>query len=389
MVKTFRFRMYPTKHQAQILHGQIDEACRLYNAALQERREAYRKCGVSVSCYDQTYQLKDIRKDGSTELINFKVAQDVLQRVDRAFDAFFRRIKLGEKPGYPRFRSRQRYDSITYMNYGKKPNVDKKGKLILKGIGHVKVRWHRQIVGTTKTCTIKREAGRWYVSFSVEYAPVPVPSSGVVVGLDVGLDSFATLSDGTTIENPRFTKKALAHLRRAQRRLERRTIRDRRGRIHGKQSHRRAKAKLMLQRAYARIVRQRRHFHHTEARKLVNKYSVIAVEDLQIKNMSRSAKGTSEHPGSRVKQKSGLNRSILDVAWGAFVLILFHKAAEAGGLGVKVYAPGTSQECVCGALVPKALKDRWHLCLTCGLSKPRDEVSSMVIKKRALLQLSA
>jgi putative transposase len=389
MNKMFRYRLYPTKQQAIILHKQIDEACRLYNAALEERKTAYRKCGISVSCYDQTRAWTQVRHDGNSTLVHYKIGQDVLQRVDRAFDAFFRRMKLGEKPGYPRFRSRRRYDSITYINYGKTPQTDKKGKLVLKGIGHVRVKWHRPIVGTTKTCTIKREAGRWYVTFSVEYEAKPLMNTREVVGIDVGLDSFATLSDGTTIENPRFGKEALAHLRRAQRRLERRTIRDRRGRVHGKQSRRREKAKLMLQKAYARVARQRRHFHHTEARKLVDRYSLIAVEDLQIKNMGRSAKGTSEKPGSRVKQKSGLNRSIFDAGWGMFVLILFSKAAEAGGLGIKVSAPGTSQVCVCGASVPKLLSDRWHLCLTCGLSKPRDEVSAMVIKKRALLQLSA
>jgi putative transposase len=384
VVKTFRYRMYPTKLQSERLHEQIDEACRLYNAALQERRDAYRKCGISLSCYDQTREWTQVRHDGNTTLVHYKIGQDVLQRVDRAFDAFFRRLKTGEKPGYPRFKSRRRYDSITYINYGKAPQIDKKKHLILKGIGHIKVRWHRPIVGETKTCTIKREAGRWYVTFSVEYEAIPLLSSEQVIGLDVGLDSFATLSDGTSIENPRYLRAAEAKLRLAQRRVSRR-----RPKPGHRASHRYRKAVQMLQRAHVHVKQQRRYFHHVEAQKLVSRYGIIVVEDLQIKNMSKSARGTAEKPGSRIKQKSGLNRSIRDAGWGMFLLILFAKAVEAGRIGLKVYAPGTSQTCVCGASVPKTLKDRWHLCLTCGLSKPRDEVSAMVIKKRALLQLSA
>jgi putative transposase len=389
MRKTFKYRFYPTKRQAAILHQQIDEACRLYNAALEHREFMYERYGVSVSEYDQTAELKDMRDDGTLAMISFKPAQDVLKRVNLAFESFFRRIKAGEKPGYPRFKSRRRYDSMTYINYGQKPNVDKDRKLILKGIGHIKVKWHRPIEGTTKTCTIKREAGRWYVSFSVEYELEPLEPSAEVVGLDVGVESFATLDDGRTIEPQRFLVKAAKRIRRAQRRLERRTIRDRSGRIHGRQSHRRLKALLMLQRAWAHVANQRRHFHHIEARKLVSQYQIIAVEDLCIRNMTRSAKGTAEQPGRRVKQKSGLNKAILDAAWGQFFLILLSKAAEAGRWGMKTDAPGTSQECVCGALVPKRLSDRWHFCLVCGLSVPRDHASAMVIKQRALLKLGA
>jgi putative transposase len=377
--KTYRFRVYPTKRQAQLLTEQLFECCRLYNAALQERRDAYRKCGIGLSCYDQTYQLKDIRQDGSTGIISFKVAQDVLQRVDRAFEGFFRRLKAGQKPGYPRFKSARRYDSMTYINYGKTPHVDKQGKLILKGIGHLKVRWHRAIIGTTKTCTIKREAGRWYVSFSTEAEADPLPLSAEVTGVDVGLDAFATLSDGTTIENPRYLQRAQARLRRAQRRVARRT----RG------SHRRRKAVQMLQRAHAHVAQQRRYFHHGEARKLVNRFGLIAVEDLQIQHLVRSATGTVDQPGTRVRQKAGLNREILSAAWGMFVIILFSKAAEAGRIGVKVNARGTSQRCPCGADVPKQLKDRWHLCPTCGLSVPRDQASALEIQRLALQQLSA
>ena len=402
-IKAFRYRLYPTKTHAALLETQLRACCDLYNAALQHRRDAHRKAGVHVSCNDQTKEYTQVRHDGSTAIVLYKLGQDVLQRVDRAFDAFFRRVKAGQPPGYPRFKSFRRYDSFTYINYGKAPHVDKKGKLILKGIGHIKVRWHRPIRGTTKTCTIKREAGRWYVIFSVEYTREQLPCPGregnqtpyaehadlsmphriiaadAIVGLDVGLHAFATLDDGHTIENPRYLRQAQAQLRRAQRRLARRK----------KGSHRRRKAVMMLQRAHVHVVQQRRHFHHVEARKLVNRYGVIAVEDLQIKNMTASAKGTTETPGKRVRQKAGLNREILSAAWGQFLLILFAKAVDAGRIGIKVPARGTSQRCPCGAAVQKRLKDRWHFCLVCGLSVPRDHASAMEIKRLALQQLSA
>jgi putative transposase len=320
-----------------------------------------------------------VRHDGHVDLVHYKLGQDVLQRVDRAFQAFFRRVKAGQTPGYPRFKSRRRYDSLTYINYGEKPHVDRDGKLILQGIGHLKVRWHRPVAGTTKTLTIKREADRWYVCFSVEYTAEALPPVAVSTGLDVGLESFATLSDGTTIAPPRYLHAAEARLRRAQRRVARRQ----RG------SHRRRKAVVMLQRAWAHVRQQRRHFHHVEARTLVDRYAVIAVEDLQLRHLTASAKGTPETPGRRVRQKAALNRAMLDAAWGQFLQILASKAAEAGRQVIAVDARGTSQRCPCGAPNPKQLKDRWHHCATCGLDVPRDHASALEIHRLALRQWSA
>jgi putative transposase len=389
MIKTFRYRLYPTRRQATRLHEQIDEACRLYNACLEHRVFMYSRYGVRVSEYDQTAELKTMRADGTLDIISFKPAQDVIKRVQRAFEAFFRRVKQREKPGKLRFKSRRRYHSITYINYGKTPQTDKKGKLILQGIGHLKVKWHRPIAGTTRTLTIKREADRWYAMFSVEHEPQRLEPTAHSTGVDVGIESFAMLSDGTAIANPHYTLQAQKRVRRAQRRLERRTIRDRKGRVHGRQSTRRRKALLMLQRAWIHVRQQRRHFHHVEARTLVNTFQVIGMEALQIRNLTRSAKGTREKPGTRVRVKAGLNRAILDAGWGQFQTILLDKAAEAGRWGCQVTAAHTSQICPCGAPVPKTLADRWHHCAVCGLSVPRDQASAMVIEQRALAQLSA
>lgn len=356
MWKTYQYRLFPTRQQVLALEGQLAEACALYNAALQERRDAYRKAHTSLSYYDQANQLKALRAEGHLGLVNFSACQDVLRRVQKTFDAFFRRVKAGQKAGYPRFKSRRRFDSYTFPSYGDGCKVRDNGKLYCQGIGEIKVKWHRELTGTIKTVTLKREAGHWSVCFSVECECSPLPESAEAVGIDVGLEHFATLSDGTTIENPRYFKTAQAKLRRAQRKVARR----KRG------SHRRRKAGQHLQRVHAHIKNQRKDFHHKTARLLVNRYGLIAVEDLNITGLASGM----------------LAKAVHDVGWGLFLLILFAKAAEAARIGVKVYAPGTSQECPCGALVPKALGDRWHFCKACGLSVPRDHASALCIKAR-------
>jgi putative transposase len=287
-------------------------------------------------------------------LANFSACQDVLRRVQKTFDAFFRRVKAGKKAGYPRFKPRSRFDSLTFPSYGDGCKVRANGKLYCQGIGELKVKWHRPLTGAMKTVTLKRKAGHWYVCFSVACQPSPLPESHETVGLDVGLESFATLSDGTIIPNPRYFKTAQARLRRAQRRVARR----KRG------SHRRRNAVQALQRVHAHICNQCRDFHHQVARRLVNRYGLIAVEDLNIKGLAGGM----------------LAKAVHDAAWGAFLLILLAKAAEAARVGIQVYAPGTSQRCPCGAPVPKALGDRWHHCTACGLSVPRDHASALCIE---------
>jgi putative transposase len=356
--KAYRCRLYPTRKQTQALQAQLDEARILYNAALQERRDAYRKLHTSLNYYDQANQLKAIRADGSLGLANFSACQDILRRIQKTFDAFFRRVKAGDTPGYPRFKGRDRFDSYTFPRYGDGCKLRDNGKLYCQGIGELKVKWRRPLQGSIKTVTLKREAGRWYVCFSTETDTVPLPESPEAVGLDVGLEAFATLSDGTRIENPRYFQTAQAQLRRAQRKVARR----KRG------SHRHRQAVQALQRVHAHIKNQRRDFHHQVARMLVNRYGLIAVEDLNTKGLASGM----------------MAKAVRDVGWGQFLTILLSKAVEAARVGVKVYAPGTSQECPCGAPVPKRLGDRWHCCQACGLSVPRDHASALVIKLRGL-----
>jgi putative transposase len=356
--KNFKYRLYPTEAQSGTLDHQLSETCRLYNAAIQERRDAYKIAGESIDYYDQANQLKEIRTQGDLELANFSCSQDVLRRVDKTFKAFFRRVEAGRKPGYPRFRSVSRYDSITFPSYGDGCKLLDDGKLRLQGVGAVKVKLHRPIEGEIKTVTIKRETGRWYAVFSVECKAKPLPASIGKTGVDVGLSTFATLADGTEIENPRYFQKAQAKLRRSQRKVARR----KRG------GNSRKKAVRELQRAHARVRNQREDFTHNVSRRLVVLFGLIVIEQLNIKGMAAGM----------------LAKSVNDAGWSSFITKLTYKAAEASRVLLKVDPRGTSQRCVCGSPNPKTLSRRWHQCDDCGLSVARDHASALEILRLGL-----
>lgn len=359
MRKTFRYRLYPTQAQAAALAHQLREACTLYNAALQDRRDAWKMAGKSVSYYDQANQLKAIRAEGLTGLANFSCCQAVLRRLDKTFKSFFGRVKRGEKAGYPRFKPHTRFDSITFPSYGDGIRLLSSGKLRVQGVGCVKVKLHRSVSGKIKTVSLKREAGRWFVCFSVEVGAEPMPPSTQSVGLDVGLDAFAVLTDGTVINNPRHYRRAQAALRRAQRKVSRRK----------KGGTSRKKAVRELQAAHAHIRNQRLDFQHKLAHQLVSRNGLIAIEDLNIKGLAGGM----------------LAKSVQDAGWSGFFFKLAYKAESAGRLLVKVNPRGTSQRCSrCGGLVPKELKDRWHECSACGLSVSRDLNSALEILRLGL-----
>ena len=353
----FKHRLYPTGAQAAFLDAELKEACSLYNAAKQERDDAWKTCRKSINYYDQANQLKAMRAEGCLTLANFSCCQDVLRRVDKTYKAFYARVKRGEKPGFPRYRSARRYDSITFPSYGDGCGLLDIGKLRIQGAGHIKIKLHRPVEGTIKTVTIKREAGRWFAIFSVERETAPLPESAAAIGIDVGLSSFAVLSDGAAIENPRHYRKAEARLRRCQRKVARRK----------KGGSRRRKAVRELQRVHVHLKNQRTDFQHKLSRQLVNAYGIIAVEDLTVKNLASGM----------------LAKSVHDAGWATFIHMLSYKAECAGRKLVKVDPRGTSQSCVCGTHVPKTLADRWHACPVCGLSAGRDHVSAQIILSRA------
>ncbi len=382
-MKSFKYRLSPTRKQAEKLQWTLDRVRELYNAALQERRDAYNMVGTSINYYDQANQLPDI-KDIREEYkdIHSQVLQDVLRRVDKAFKAFFRRIKGGKTPGYPRFQGRDRYDSFTFPQSGYSLTHD--SRVCLSKIGSIKVKLHRELQGPIKTCTIKREGTQWYVVFACEVATELLPVSDEAVGIDLGLLHFATLSTGETIENPRYFRTGEKRLAKLQQSL----ARKKRG------SHRRKQAIQKVAKAHRKVRNQRADFLHKESRKLVNEYGLIVFEDLQPANMSKRAKPkqdaeTGAYLPNGASAKSGLNKSIQDAGWGQFVQYCTYKAACAGRAVVQVNPRGTSQACCgCGAIRKKTLEERWHSC-ECGCELDRDHNAALNILRLGRSRQSA
>ena len=366
MRKTFKYRLHPTKAQTTAMQLQLD-CCRwVYNKTIETRRDAWQNEQVSISRYD-THKMMPLWKAEESWLKqgHAQAMQDAQKRVDLAFRAFFRRYKAGQKPGYPRFRSKDRYDSFTYPQ--QKGNWRLSGDALhLSKVGDVKIKLHRQVAGDQKTITISRDAvGKWYACFSCIVDDNPLPKTDRVVGIDVGLAHFATLSDGTTIDNPRFFKRDQAALAQAQRRLS----------MDAKDTPQRRKHKRVVQHIHARVANRRYDFAHQTARRLVNEYQLLAFEKLQIQEMQDG-------------NYRSMNRSIADVAWFQFTRCCSSKAAEAGRTIVFVDPQNTSQMCSgCGVIVSKDLSVRWHDCPECGLSLDRDHNAALNILSRGLASL--
>jgi putative transposase len=369
MRKTFKYRLYPTSAQRTALEKQLD-CCRwVYNKALETRRDTWQNEGKGLSCYDTVKMLPEWKeaepwlKQGHAQAM-----QEALQRLDLAFQAFFRRVKNGENPGYPRFRGHDRYDSFTYPQEKGNWRFLDNGRVRLSKIGHVKIKLHRPIVGTAKTLTIRRDSlGNWYACFSCEFTPEPLSPVAAVVGVDMGLESFATLSTGEKIENPRFFRRDEKALAKAQRRLSKAE--------KGTPEYR--KHKRVVQHVHERVANRRRDFAHKLSRQLVNGYQFIAFENLDIQEMQ--AKGW-----------HGLNKSIGDAAWNQLIQYTTHKAEWAGRRVVTVDPRNTSKMCSgCGALVEKALSVRIHSCPHCGLELDRDYNAALNILGRGLASVGS
>jgi putative transposase len=385
MRKAFKYRLYPTSEQEHLLLWTLARCRELYNAGLAERKEAYRMAGKTISYYEQKRDLPEIKGVLREEYqqIHSQVLQDVLLRLERAFKAFFRRVKAGEKPGSPRFQGRNRYNSFTYPQGGY--SLSEK-RVTLSKIGSIKIKLHRPLEGTIKTCTIKYEAGQWYAIFSCQgEPPEPLPVSEEEVGIDLGLLHFAALSDGTFIDNPRYYRKAKKTLEKRQQALSRK----KRG------SHRREKARRLVAKAHRKIRNQRRDFLHKQAKKLVEQYQSIVFEDLQTENLVKRPKPKQDENGKYVPNgraaKAGLNKSIQDAGWGMFVDMVSFKAACAGRTLIKVNPYKTSQVCsACLQECPhKELDERTHICIHCGVVLDRDTNAALNILRLGRSQQSA
>ncbi len=354
MRKIFQYRLYPTKQQLKKLEAVLEECRWLYNETLAYRKDAWEQRQEQVSWYDSKKRLPMLKAERpSLSSVHSQVLQNVTERVELAFQAFFRRCKVGENPGYPRFKGKGRYDSFTFPQSGFSLTQD--NRVCLSKIGSIKIVYHRPIRGKVQTCTLHcSSTGKWYVSFSVE--PLRLPERASQVGIDVGLETFATFSDGTEIENPKFFRKeekALAKVQRHHAKLAKGTPERRK--------HRKAVARV-----HERIAWRRENFTHQESRKVVNAYGVICVEDLQVNRMTHN---------------HGLAKSIADASWSAFFAQVFAKAAEAGRIAVKVNPAYTSQDCSrCHHRQKMPLSERTYHCPCCLLSIDRDLNAALNIK---------
>jgi len=351
--RAYKFRAYPTRPQEGRAVRLLADHCDLYNAALMERREAWRARRVSISYDTQSAQLKEIRRadpDGQGRH-SFTAQQQTLRRLNTVFGAFFDRVGAtqkagqGNKPGYPRFKPYQRFSQVLFVaGDGAKWQPSGSGKwahATFQAVGTLKVRQHRLVPGTVKALQLTREHRRWYVIVVADTEPVPLPSAGREVGADLGVARFLTTSDGEVVANPRF----LAVSAEVIAGLERRKARARPG------SGNRKRIRRALAREWRRVRNRRRDFHHKTARALLNQCDVIALEDLNTAGMTKrpAPKPDPANPGTflpnQARAKAGLNKSVLDAGWAQFTSILTGKAAEAGRRVVLVNPAGTSISC--------------------------------------------
>jgi putative transposase len=363
MIKSYKFRIYPSKKQIRILNQHLEECRWLYNYCIEERREARKREKKSLSCFDQQNKLIELKRN-KTSLNNVysQALQDVVKRVDLAFKGFYRRVKNGEKPGYPRFKGKNRYNSLTYPQLGF--TVDTKGNNIqLSKIGTIKAKITQTIEGKLKTCTVKRyPIGKWYVILTCEFEPKPLPKNDKIVGIDVGIKHFVVLSDGNRVENPKFILKEEENIAKAQRKLSKLT----------KGTKEWEKQRKVVARIYERITWKRQDFIHKLSREIVNKYGIVVIEDLNVNKMVRKKKN----------KKRSLSKLILDAAWADFCHKLAYKAEWAGRQIVAVNPKYTSQVCSeCGFREEMPLNKRKFRCRNCGLELDRDHNAARNIER--------
>jgi len=316
MRRSYKFLLRPTRKQVAALSTCLEDTRQLYNAALEERREAWRMSRHRVTFYSQDAQLKEIRAADPERYgrWSFSCERAAIKRLDRAFQAFFRRVKAGEKPGYPRFKGRGWWDSVEWpagngarWDLVPHPTVT---RVYFQGVGHVRVHQHRPVRGRVKTITTKREDGRWYVILSCDDVPAqPLEPTGAPVGIDMGVASFLTTSDGSHVPSPRHLAAAEERLATAHQGLARKN----RG------SSRRKKAAAKVARLHGKVRRQRLDHAHNAAVALVRDHDLIVHEKLQVTNMTGRPKprpdGSGGHEPNGAAAKAGLNKSILDAGW--------------------------------------------------------------------------
>jgi putative transposase len=399
--RAYKFLLRPTVGQAQALGEMVRDHCSLYNGALQERRDAYRHASkTSITYGQQSAQLKEIRafdpeRQGRW---SFSSQQATLRRLDKAFAAFLRRVKSGEKPGYPRFRGVNWFDTVDFPKDGDGCRWDSTPhdpvrRVRFQGVGHVRVHQHRPVKGRVKTVSVKREGRQWYVILACDEVPAePLLATGAVTGIDMGIAHFLTTSEGEHQPNPRHGRRNADALAEAQRALK---AFPRQKRENRTAKHRRAVEKVA--KLHRKVRRQRTDHAHKTALAVVRAYDVIAHERLSITNMVRTPKAKPDpaQPGSFLPNgaaaKAGLNRSILDAGWGVFLGILAHKAESAGRVLIPVDPRNTSRTCprqACGHVSAENRPTQQKFqCVRCGHTDHADRVGALNVAIRAGLVL--
>lgn len=386
MKRAYKFLLRPTSRQVAALEACLEAHRDLYNAALEERREAWRMCKTNVSCFEQIRQLKFIRAaDPDGQGCWSSTSQGLtVRRVQRAFAGFFSRVKKGEVPGYPRFKSESRFNSVE-MDNGDGARWDSVSagqatRVYMQGIGHVRVHQHRAVKGVVKTITVKREGNRWYVILSCGDVPAePMEPTGAVVGIDLGIASFLTTSDGKHVPNPRPLAVVAERLAEAQRSLARK-----------KRGSNRRKAVRKVAALHGKVRRTRLDHARKTALALVRDHDVIVHEALKVADMTHRPKprpaedGTYELNGAAAK--AGLNKSIHDAGWGVFLKALRDKAEEAGRVVIEVNPRHTSQRCAeCGHVAAgNRATQAVFRCLSCGHEAHADINAAINILKAGL-----
>ena len=396
MIRAYKFLIRPTVGQAQALGEMLRDHCSLYNGALQERRDAYRHVSkTSVKYAMQSARLKEIRafdpeRQGRW---SFSSQQATLRRLDKAFGAFFRRVKSGEAPGYPRFRGVSWFDTVDFPTNGdgcrwdSTPH-DKVTRVRFQGVGHVKVNQHRAVVGRVKTVSVKREGRKWFVVLTAEQEQTePLPATGSAIGIDMGIANFLADSGGEFVPGARHGRKAAAKLEAAQQALSR----------CKRHSHRRRKTVRRVADLHRKVRRQRLDHAHKAALTLVREHDFIAHEDLKIRNMVRTPapKPDPDQPGrylpNGASAKAGLNKSINDAGWGVFLTILHAKAESAGREVVAVDPRNTSRTCpACGHVAAgnRPTQEKFH-CQSCGHKAHADTVGAINVLRAGLARRDA
>lgn len=370
-MRCYRYPLRLLAHERAAVDMWRVQCCTLYNAALEQRRDGWKRQRRLIGYFLQCKDLTDLRQEPEWRATPVQCQQNTLHNVDRSFAAFFRRCKAGQTPGHPRFRARERYSSISFPGRDcpvePAPLEGGSGYIQIPKLGRVRFKQHRPMQGQVREVTLRVDArGRWFVSMVCDVGEAPekrTVRAGCVTGIDLGLKEFAVLSSGEAIANPRFYRRGQESLARAQRVLA----------LKKRGSNSRRRAKRAVGRCHERVSHQRLDFHRKLAKNLCSRFDLIAHEDLNVRGLARGM----------------LSKSVADVGWGQFISILGHKAEEAGVHLVAVDPRNTTQACSsCSAIVPKGLGDRVHRC-GCGCVLDRDHNAALNVLARGLRAVPA